>query len=147
MKNLQAGFTLVELMITIVIVAILTSVALPAYSDYVVRGKLTEATTTLADYRVRMEQFYQDNRQYNAGITTTCGVAVPASQYFDFTCTPGASPSQTYTATAAGKANQGLSAAGDFTFTINHQNARATTKFYGAVSTAACWLTKKGGSC
>ncbi|MBC7946006.1 MAG: prepilin-type N-terminal cleavage/methylation domain-containing protein [Burkholderiales bacterium] len=141
------GFTLIEVMVVIVIVGILASVAIPSYTDYVVRGKLVDAHTALADYRVRMEQFYQDNRQYNTGTTTTCGMAVPTSRFFDLSCTPGASPSQTYTATAEAKAGQGLGSADDFVFTIDHMNARATTKFYGATSTQTCWLSKQGASC
>ena len=70
-KRLPAsGFTLIEVMITVAIVAILGSIALPAYFDYVRRGQLPEAFSNLADYRVKMEQYYQDNRNY--GTTTLC---------------------------------------------------------------------------
>jgi len=55
----QRGFTIIELMIAVAIIAILAAIALPAYNDYIQRGKLTEAFTGLADFRVRMEQFYQ----------------------------------------------------------------------------------------
>ena len=60
------GFTLIELMIVIAVVAILAAVALPAYGDYLRRGQLPEAFTNLADLRVKMEQYYQDNRSYGA---------------------------------------------------------------------------------
>ena len=42
----QQGFTLIELMITVVIVAILSAIAIPAYSEYVVRARITEAAPT-----------------------------------------------------------------------------------------------------
>ena len=61
------GFTLIEVMITVAIVAILAAVAVPQYTRYIQRGNLVEATNALAEYRVRMEQFYQDNGSYGAG--------------------------------------------------------------------------------
>ncbi|MEO9080181.1 MAG: pilin [Rhodanobacter sp.] len=47
MKNLQKGFTLIELMIVVAIIAILTAIALPAYQDYSVRAKTSEAIVQL----------------------------------------------------------------------------------------------------
>ncbi|MGH8729012.1 MAG: type IV pilin protein [Burkholderiales bacterium] len=139
----QTGFTLIELMITVAIVAILASIAIPAYSDYVRRGQLSDATSALADLRVRMEQFYQDNRTYaGAQCSGACGVACPNTQFFGYTCAT-ANAGQTYVLTATGAG--GLTTG--FAYTINQQNARGTTMFYGAASTAACWLTKKGATC
>ncbi len=137
-----AGFTLIELMIVIAIIAILAAIALPAYQDYLIRSKLTEAHNGLSDFRVRMEQYFQDNRTYISG-GTTCGapIAVEASTYFDFTC---AGTATTYTATATGKAQ--VSA---FTYTINELNARRTTavKTGWGTTPATCWIVRKSGDC
>jgi type IV pilus assembly protein PilE len=143
----QSGFTLVELMITVAIIAILAAVAIPNYSAYVIRGKLVDATSGLADYRVRLEQYYQDNRNYGPA-AGACVPAVPTSKYFTISCLVGAT-NQTYTATATSIVNQGLGAAGDYTYTLTELNARATTQFAGAAPSpvAPCWLTKKGDSC
>ncbi|MDH2919239.1 MAG: type IV pilin protein [Sideroxydans sp.] len=134
----QQGFTLLELLVTVAIIGILASIAVPAYSDYVLRAKLVDASNGLANWRVQMEQGYQDNRVY------ICPAAAPVtSRYFGFTCavpTP-----QSYTLTAAGTAGQ--STAG-FTFTVNDANTRATTAVpTGWTANATCWISKKGGAC
>ncbi len=75
-----------------------------------VRSKLVEATSGLADYRTRQEQFYQDNRNYGTA-GGACGIPGPVvTRYFTITCLVGAS-NQAYTITASHNANQGLGAA------------------------------------
>lgn len=141
--KLQKGFTLIELMITVVVVAILASIALPSYSNYVKRGNITEATTNLASTRVQMEQFYQDNRKYDNG-AGACGVTMPAGKYFTVSCAPGAAPSQSYLITATGTGSMA-----GFTYTIDQSNAKQTTAAptgWGPTSTT-CWITKQGGAC
>ncbi|HLP97180.1 MAG TPA: type IV pilin protein [Sideroxyarcus sp.] len=142
--KLQKGFSLIELMVAVVIVGILASVAIPAYQDYVIRGKLAEATSTLADARVKMEQFFQDNRTYDPSADgTTCpGAIVAATTYFDYTCEN--LSANTYTIVATGKDN--LS---DFVYTINQANAKQTTGLKADWGTAPmnCWITTKGGAC
>lgn len=136
------GFTLIELMIVVAIIGILASIALPAYADYIRRSKISEATSVLSDLRVRMEQFYQDNRSYVSG-GTTCGVAMPTQEFFTMSC---AGTATTYTLTATGRS--GTDVAG-FTYTLNQQNARVTTAAPSGWGTTpkTCWIGRKGGGC
>ena len=52
-------------MITLAIVAILAAIAVPSYSEYVKRARITEAVAALADMHVKMERYFQDNRRYD----------------------------------------------------------------------------------
>lgn len=136
------GFSLVELMVVVAVIAILAAVALPAYNDYVLRGKLTEAFTELSSMRVRLEQYYQDNRTY----ATACvpGAApLPVGKYFAYSC-----PAATLTATTFTVQADGVGSTAGFQFTINQANAKATTGVpAGWNMNGACWVTKPSGTC
>jgi type IV pilus assembly protein PilE len=147
------GFTLIEVMITVAIVAILAAVALPAYGDYIRRGQLPEAFAGMSDLRVKMEQYYQDNRSY--GTATCADASTPAwasgtppaltyagSQFFNFTCEV-LNGGQGFRITANGVT--GARAYGH-TYTIDHANTRRTTQYNRSTVTASCWLTK-GSEC
>jgi len=136
------GFSLIEVMVVVGIVGILAAIALPSYSEYTRRAKITEATSQLADLRVRMEQYFMDNRTYQ-GTGTACGVTMPTTttKYFTLTCS--APTSSTYTITATGFGDMV-----GFAYTINDQNVRATTSLpTGWITKTNCWVLKKGGMC
>lgn len=145
--KLQKGFTLVELMIVVVIIGILASVSIPAYSNYVLRGKIPDATSNLAIKRTAMEQYFQDNRTYLSGLACPSSVAPSSSTYFTFTCS--VATATTYTLTATGITTTGT---GGFSYTIDQSNAKtstiaapASTGWQSAVQ--PCWITKPGGVC
>jgi type IV pilus assembly protein PilA len=57
MKRVQQGFTLIELMIVVAIVGILAAIALPAYQDYVVRSKMSEAEAAIAACKTSVAEY------------------------------------------------------------------------------------------
>ncbi len=59
MKKTQQGFTLIELMIVVAIIGILAAIAIPAYQDYTVRAKLSEAVTAAAPAKTGVAEFFQ----------------------------------------------------------------------------------------
>ncbi len=141
----STGFTLIEAMITVAILGILASIALPSYTNYLTRGRIPEATTTLSETRVKLEQFYQDVHSYGS-TANACGVSNPAAKdNFTFSCTHGATSSnQSFLLTATG-----TSAMQGFTYTLNQDNQRRTTAAPAGWGTAPveCWVTKPGGGC
>lgn len=143
-SNKFAGFTLIELMVVVAIVGILTAVAMPAYQDYVIRGKIPDATSGLATKRIQMEQFFQDNRTYVGSDVAPfpCANDVTTSQHFNFSCAA-APTAAVYTLQAVGKASMA-----GFTYTVNQNNVKTSTiTKTGWTGNASCWVTKKGGQC
>ena len=153
MLKAQRGFTLIEVMIVVLIIAILAAIAVPSYTDYITRSRIIEATAGLGDARSKMEQFFQDNRTYPTGCVVAPAVPgattiqVSALQYFDLAC--GGFGVNTYTVTANGKGPMA-----GFTYTINQDGVK-TSAFsgsgnsagYTAASPNTCWVLRKGGYC
>ena len=144
-----SGFTLIELMIAVAIVAILVAVALPSYRDYVIRGRLVDATNTLSAMRARMEQHFQDNRTYATvgAFTAPCATATVVKEFTvicDATAPAVAPTALVYTIRASGSGSTN-----GFVFTIN-QDATQTTAWpaaWGAAPAGNCWAMRKGDTC
>ncbi|HYS50632.1 MAG TPA: type IV pilin protein [Burkholderiales bacterium] len=149
------GFTLIELMVTVAIIAVLAAVAIPNYTDYVRRSKLQEATSNLLAMRTKMEQYFQDNRSYTtpgAPVLAPCSagssVPIPTVKYFSITCPVLTATQYTIQADGTDPTLVGI------TFTINEGNVRATTVTPGSPIAQAgytpnsnCWTIRKGGQC
>lgn len=147
------GFTLIELMVTVAIIGILAAIVIPNYSDYVRRSSLSEAFSALSDARVKLEQFYQSNRNYGTeGQVVPCGHDGTANRIdfaastskFTITCelTGTAVASQAYRLTATGS----TSPATGHVYTLDSNNVKRTTLFKNAASDSNCWLVK-GSEC
>lgn len=140
--KLLRGFTLIELMIVVAIVAILTSIAVPSYNDYVIRGRLVDGTAALADGRIKIEQFFQDNLTYVGADTAVPSRCPATTANFTYACTGLSTTNYTITATGRGMVSA-------FSYTIDQANLKQTTGFKSGwgTPTQPCWITTKGGTC
>ena len=134
----ERGFTLIEVMVVVAIVAILAAIAVPSYSRYVFRARVPEGLEALSTMAARLEQRYQDVGKY--GAANACGVANYSTKYFNMTCTL-TDAGQGFALTATGSG-----AMTGATFTLNHQGVRNTTAHPYGRPAVACWSTA-GGSC
>ncbi|MYM22504.1 prepilin-type N-terminal cleavage/methylation domain-containing protein [Duganella sp. FT135W] len=139
MKRIQQGFTLIEVMIVVAIVGILMAVAVPAYSDYVTRGRLSEAFTALGGAQPAAEQFWSNTRSYSGFDSSP---SFPGTGT-NFTYALSNATASTYTITATGTGKMA-----GFVYTINESGGHATTGSpTGWGTSTSCWVDHKGGAC
>lgn len=122
------GFTLIELMIVVLIVGIIASIAMPAYSAYITNAKLTEALTTLRSTGNAMEINLSATNVY------ICDKSSWHSKYFSYECSANASG---YTITA-----NGLGDIANYSYSLNSAGEHKTLA-HPAGASDKCWRVSK----
>jgi len=129
------GFTLIEAVITLLVMSILCAFAMNSYTSYVKRARAVDALEQLSQFRTHMEKAFQDNGNYGAG---ACAVTLPTGAInFALSCDL-AQNGQAFLAKATGLSNMT-----GYVFSINEQGLRRTEAFPAAAVPADCWMVEK----
>lgn len=102
MQSRTKGFTLLELMIVVMIIAILAAVAIPSYRQYVVRSHRTDAQRALMDVAGRQERYFYSNNGYADTLAKLSASSNMAGSYYTVSIPSASSTDFTVTATAVG---------------------------------------------
>lgn len=102
------GFTLIELMVVVAIVAILAAIAIPTFTGQVRKSRRAEAMTTLQDQQLRLERWRVDHADFST-YTLPAGLD---TAYYTFTVTATAALPNSYTLTGAPKLDQAKDSCG-----------------------------------
>ena len=137
----SAGFSLIELMITVAIVGILAAIAIPAYTSYIRRAHRTDATQTLLQDAQALQRCYSQNFTYAPTAPNTCpvvagtvsstggyysiSVTIPSATQYAITATPQKSPQTSDSACAS--------------FTLLSSGQQSAQDSGGTDTTATCW--------
>ncbi len=144
MKRAQRGFTLIELMIVVAVVGILSAIAYPSYTSYVLKARRGDAKAALTELSQWMERNYTTSGAYNkdSGGTTIVTASLPyvtspktgtATNYnLSFTAAPTASAFTLQAVPVGGQLN-------DLCGTLTLDNTGAKTSIKGGVAVADCW--------
>ena len=114
MTRTARGFTLIEVMITLVIVAILAGIAIPSYRNYVLRSHRIEATAALLKVAAAQEKFYLQNNTYTDNVGDVAGLGFSTTDDTDnfatengwYTITVTAADNEGFTLTAEAEGDQ-----------------------------------------
>lgn len=139
----QAGVTLIELLIVVVVLGILAAIAVPSYQDYVRRANRAEAKGILLETAQFLERNYTAANRYDqdaAGNATVLPFATSpkpggGAARYNIAAAYGAAPAQTYTLTATRAGTMAGDACGDFTLT----QAGVQALVNNTATVAECW--------
>lgn len=127
------GFTLIELMVTVAIIAVLAMIALPAYQSYILKSRRIDAKNALVALQLAQEKYRGNNATYAQAIADL-GIETTSPQgYYTIAIKASSAPDTTYEASATAKTT-GPQATDNGCLSLS-----VTQAGFVVDSTAACW--------
>jgi type IV pilus assembly protein PilE len=126
----EKGFTLIELMVVVAVVAILAAIALPSYQEYIRKGRRADAVRSVGELQLSLERWRAENPSYANCSGADCAFAsgtypsTPTSSYY--TITPSGLGATNYTITAAPAGAQSGDRCGNLVASRNTNNGKPT---------------------
>ncbi len=137
MRGRMRGFTLIELVVTMAIVAILAAIAIPSYENYLFRARRADGREMLQRVAAAQERFYTNRNQYTNDLITAAGINLGTANseagHYRITIAVDAT-NQSYTLTATLLGVQAPDACANLT--VNNVGARG---YSGSNSNGSCW--------
>jgi len=129
-----AGFTLIEVMVTLAIISILAAIAVPSYTEYVKKSRRADAKAGLLNVQMAQEKYRANHISYG----TLAQIGVPTtSPDGNYTLSVADQSASRYTATATRTGKQSGDKCGDYS--INQAGTKAIANAYTGYDAAKCW--------
>ena len=137
------GFTLLELVMTLAVVAILAAIAYPSYSQSIINGRRADGSTALLNLANRLEQYYAQNNTYAtatiaSGVATTDVLSTAASSQGFYTVSITAQAANTYTIRAT-RASAQTADTHCGNFTLTSAGVKGIVNYASGYTVAQCW--------
>ena len=134
------GFTLIELMVTVAVIAILAAIAFPSYQDFILRSRRAEGKSVLLSTQQLVERGYTYLNSYASAVTSVVGASGVMSEHSYYLVTSASATATTYTLQSTPQGNQANDKCKTLTITqTGVKDVAPTASVNPTLTRADCW--------